>query len=161
LAIIADAGYPDSVLEAANVQATARTLGLEVAPLEIRRAEDIAPAFGALGTKADALYVVSDALMAANRTRIITFALGARVPTILSYREWAKAGGLMSYGPNYADMFQRTAVMVDKILHGTKPGDIPVEQPTKFELVVNLTTAKVLGLKIPESFLARADEVIE
>jgi putative ABC transport system substrate-binding protein len=149
------------VLEAANVQATARTLGLEVRPLEIQRAEDIAPAFGALGGQADALYVVSDALVAVNRTRIITFALSARLPTMLSYRDYVQAGGLMSYGPNFPDQFRHAADLVDKILRGTKPGDIPVAQPTKFDLVVNLTTAKALGLKIPESFLALADEVIE
>jgi putative ABC transport system substrate-binding protein len=161
VAIMADAGYPDSVREAGNAEAAARRLGLDVAPFEIRRADDIAPAFEALKAQADALYLVSDALIAANRTRIITLALSARVPTILSYREWAQAGGLMSYGPKYAELFRRTADIVDKILHGTKPGDIPVEQPTKFELVVNLTTAKALGLTIPESFLSLADEVIE
>jgi putative ABC transport system substrate-binding protein len=134
---------------------------LSLQPLEIRRAEDIAPAFGALGGQADALYVVSDALVAVNRTRIITFALSARLPTMLSYRDYVQAGGLMSYGPNFPDQFRHAADLVDKILRGTKPGDIPVAQPTKFDLVVNLTTAKALGLKIPESFLALADEVIE
>ena len=150
-----------AVLEMGEVQAAARTLGLEVAPLEIRRAEDIAPAFEALKVQADALYVVGDALIAANRTRIITLALGARLPTIFNTRDFVQAGGLMSYGPNYSDQFRRTAELVDKILRGAKPGDIPVEQPTKFELVINLTTAKALGLKIPEAFLLRADEVIE
>ncbi len=109
----------------------------------------------------DALYVVVSALVVANRTRIITLALGARLPTIFNTREFVDAGGLMSYGPNYPDLFRRTAELVDKILRGTKPGDIPVEQPTKFEFVLNLTTAKALGLMIPESFLLRADEVIE
>jgi len=161
LAIMADAGYPESVLEAGNVQSTARTLGIETVPLEIRRPEDIAPAFATLKAQADALYVASDALVSANRTRILTLALGARLPTILSYRDWVQAGGLMSYGPNYPDMFRHAAEMVDKILRGTNPGDIPVEQPTKFELAVNLTTAKTLGLTIPESFLSLADEVIE
>ena len=161
LAVMADAGYPEAMLEAANAEATARTIGLEVAPLEIRRAEDIAPAFAALNAQADALYVASDALVTANRRRIITLALGARLPTVLSYRDWVQAGGLMSYGPNYVDMFRRTAEIVDKILHGAKPGDIPVEQPTKFELVVNLTTAKALGLTVPPTLVALADEVIE
>ena len=104
---------------------------------------------------------MSDALVAVNRTRIITFALSARLPTMLSYRDYVQAGGLMSYGPNFPDQFRHAADLVDKILRGTKPGDIPVAQPTKFDLVVNLTTAKALGLKIPESFLALADEVIE
>jgi putative tryptophan/tyrosine transport system substrate-binding protein len=161
LAIMADVGYPDSVREAGSVQATARTLGLEVTPLEIRRAEDIAPAFEALNARADALYVVSDALVATNRSRIITFALATRLPTIFAYRDYVQAGGLMAYGPNFSDQFRRAADYVDKILRGTNPGDIPVEQPTKFELVINLTTAKALGLTIPESFLARADELIE
>jgi putative tryptophan/tyrosine transport system substrate-binding protein len=161
VAIIADVGYPAAVLEMGNVQAAARTLSLEVVPLEIRRAEDIALAFTTLKTQADALYVVSDALVDANRTRIITFALGNRLPTIFNRRDYLEAGGLMSYGPNYPDQFRHAADLVDKILRGAKPGDIPVEQPTKFELVVNLTTAKALGLTIPESFLSLADEVIE
>jgi putative tryptophan/tyrosine transport system substrate-binding protein len=160
LAIIGNVGSPQAVLEMGEVQAGARTFGLEVAPLEIRRAEDIAPAFESLKDQ-DALYVVGDALISANRTRIITFSLGARLPTIVGIREFAQAGALMSYGPNFSDQFRRAAELVDKILRGTKPGDIPVEQPTKFNLVVNLTTAKVLGLKIPEALLLRADEVIE
>ena len=156
-----NAGNAQPVLEMADTQAAARTLGLEVAPLEIRRAEDIAPAFEALKAQADALYVAVDQLVVANRTRILTLALGERLPTIFSTRDFVKAGAFMSYGPNYSDLFRRSADYVDKILRGTKPGDIPVEQPTKFELVINLTTAKALGLTVPESFLLRADEVIE
>ena len=147
-----DVGFPQGVLEMGEVQAAARTLGLEVAPLNIRRAEDIPFDFEALKAQADALYVVVDALVAANRTRIITLALGARLPTIFNTRDYVQAGGLMSYGPNLPDLFRRAADIVDKILHGTKPGDIPVEQPTKFELVINLKTAKALGLTIPERF---------
>jgi putative ABC transport system substrate-binding protein len=161
LAILANVGYPDAVLEMAEVKAMARTLGLEVVPLEIQRAEDIAPAFEALKAKADAIYVVVDALIAANRTRIITLALSARLPTIFNVRVFVQAGGLMSYGPNFPDLFRRAAELVDKILRGTKPGDIPIEQPTKFELVLNLTTAKALGLTVQDTLLARADEVIE
>jgi putative tryptophan/tyrosine transport system substrate-binding protein len=138
-----------------------RALRLEVAPLEIRRAEDIAPAFDSLKDQTDALYVVGDSLVQANRTRIITFSLSARLPTIVGIREFAQAGVLMSYGPNISDQFRRAAELVDKILRGTKPGEIPVEQPTKFELVINLTTAKALGLTIPPALLARAGEVIE
>jgi putative tryptophan/tyrosine transport system substrate-binding protein len=159
LAIMFDAGNPQPVLESNETQAAARTIGLEVTPLEIRRAEDIASAFKAL--KADALYVVVDQLVVANLTRILTFALGVRLPTMFSTRDFVKAGGLMSYGPSYSDLFRHSADIVDKILRGTKPGDIPVEQPTKFELVVNLTTAKALNLTIPASFLSLADEVIE
>jgi len=161
LAIMFDVGNPRPVLEMGETQAAARTLGLEVAPLVIQRADDIAPAFAALKPQADALYVAVDQLVVANLTRILTLALGARLPTIFSTRDFVKAGALMSYGPNYSDLFRHSADYVDKILRGTKPGDIPVEQPTKFELVINLTTAKALGLTIPESFLARADEVFE
>jgi ABC-type uncharacterized transport system substrate-binding protein len=161
LAIIGNVGFSQVVLEMGEVQAVARGLGIEVAPLEIRRAEDIAPAFEALKAQADALYVVGDALVNTNRTRIMTFSLSARLPTSFNSRVFVQAGGLMSYGPNFSDQFRRTAEMVDKILRGTKPGDIPVEQPSRFELVINLTTAKALGLTIPESFLLRADEVIE
>jgi len=161
LAIIGNVDFPQGVLEMAEVQAVARGLGIEVAPLEIRRAEDISPAFEALKAQADALYVVGDALVNANRTRIMTFSLSARLPTIFNTRSFVQAGGLMSYGPNFPDLFRRAAELVDKILRGTKPGDIPVEQPSRFELVINLTTAKALGLTIPESFLLRADEVIE
>jgi putative ABC transport system substrate-binding protein len=144
-----------------EVQAAARTLGLDVAPLEIRRAEDIAPAFEALRPPPDALYVVGDALVNANRTRIITFALGARLPMIFYSRDFVQVGALMSYGPRYAASFRRAAEFVDKILRGTKPEDIPVEQPTEFDLVINLKTAKALGLTIPETLLATADELIE
>jgi putative ABC transport system substrate-binding protein len=161
LAILANVGSPAQVLEMGQAQTAARTLGIEVATLEIRRSEDIAPAFAALKAQADALYVVVDALLVANRTRIITLALGSRLPTISSTREYIQAGGLISYGAYFPDLFRRAAVMVNKILRGEKPGDIPFEQPTKFELVINLTTAQALGLTIPESFLLRADEVIE
>ena len=161
LAIVGNVGFPQAVLEMGKVQAEARTLGLEVAPLEIRRVEDIAPAFESLKAQADALYVVGDAFVQTNRTRIITFSLSARLPTIVGIREFVQAGALMSYGPNFLGQFRRAAELVDKILRGTKPGDIPVEQPTKFELVINLTTAKALGLTMPPTLLARADEVIE
>jgi putative tryptophan/tyrosine transport system substrate-binding protein len=161
LAIMVDVRNPEAGLEMGEVQAAAHTLGLEIAPLEIRQAEDIALAFEALKGQADALYVVTAALFAANRTRIITLALGARLPTIFNNRENVRSGGLMSYGPNYPAQFRRAAEYVDKILHGTKPGDIPVEQPIQFEFVLNLTTAKAIGLTIPESFLLRADKVIE
>jgi putative ABC transport system substrate-binding protein len=161
LAIIGNVGNPLTVLEIGEVQAAARTFGLEVAALDIQRADDIAPAFDKLRDRADALYLCGDPLVTTNRVRINTLALGARVPTMSVFRQYVEAGGLMSYGPNFADMFRRAADLVDKILRGTKPGDIPVEQATKFDLIINLTTAKVLGLTIPESFLLRADEVIQ
>jgi putative ABC transport system substrate-binding protein len=161
LAIMANVGNPASVLEMGEAQATARTLGLEVITSEIRRAEDIAPAFEALKDRADALYVCADALVNTNRTRINILAVGARLPTMQGVREYVEAGGLMSYGPTLPDQFRRAADYVDKILRGAKPADIPVEQPTKFDLVINLTTAKALGLEVPPTLLARADEVIE
>jgi putative tryptophan/tyrosine transport system substrate-binding protein len=125
------------------------------------RAEDIAPAFESLKDRADALYVVGDALVFTHRVRITTLTLIARLPTIYFVREYVEAGGLMSYGPNVPDLFRRAANMVDKILRGARPGELPIEQPTKFDLVINLTTVKGLGLTIPESFLLLADEVIE
>jgi ABC-type uncharacterized transport system substrate-binding protein len=161
LATLVDVGYPSAVLEMGEVKAAAQSFGIEVAPLEIRRAEDIAPAFEALKAQTDALYIVPSPLMGSNHTRIITLALAARLPTIFAYRENVQAGGLMSYGPSYSAQFRRAAELVDKILRGAKPGEIPIEQPTTFELVINLTTAKAIGLTIPNSFLLRADEAIE
>ena len=161
IAIMGNVGNPFIVLELREVQAVAGTLGLEVLPFEIREAQDIAPAFEALKGRADALYVCTDALATTNRIRINTLALGARLPTMHGTRDYVEAGGLMSYGPNFPDLFRRAADYVDKILHGVKAGDIPVEQPTKFDLVVNLTTAKALGLDLPPTLLTRADEVLE
>ena len=152
---------PQTKQETGEVQTAARALGFELAPLEIRRAEDIATGFAALKGQADALYIAQDTLTNANRTQIIAFALGARLPTIVSSSDIVKAGALMSYGPNYPAMFRRAAEYVDKILRGANPGEIPVEQPTKFDLVINLTTAKAIGLAVPESVLLRADKVIE
>jgi putative ABC transport system substrate-binding protein len=161
VAIMANVGDPASLRQARELHAAAGALGLEVVPLDIRHAEDIAGAFAALNAQADALYIVQDALAVANMARIMTFALTARLPTIVYSRDFVSFGALMSYGASLPALFRRTADFVDKILRGTKPGDIPVEQPTKFDLVINLTTAKALGLTIPESFLLRADEVIE
>jgi putative ABC transport system substrate-binding protein len=161
LAIMANVGNPFTVLELGDVQAAAGTLGLELVTLEIRHAQDIVPAFEALKGRSEALYVCTDALINTNRIRINILAVGARLPTMYGSRDYVEAGGLMSYGVNYPDLFRRAADYVDKILRGTKPGNIPVEQPTKFDLIINLTTAKVLGLAIPETFLLRANELIE
>jgi putative ABC transport system substrate-binding protein len=161
LAVMANVSAPPAVLEMAEVQTTARALGLEVVASEIRRPEDIAPAFESFKGRAEALYVCNDPLVTTNRIRINTLALGMGLPTMYNVREFVGAGGLMSYGPNFLDLYRRAADFVDKILRGAKPAEIPVEQPTKFDLVINLTTAKALGLTIPESFLLRADEVIE
>ena len=161
LAILANVGNPAAVLDMREVQAAASALGLEAVTFEIRRAEDIAPAFDAFTGHVHALYVAGDPLVNTNRIRINSLALGVRLPTMHGYREYVEAGGLMSYGPNIPNQYRRAADFVDKILRGAKPGDIPVEQPTKFDLVINLTTAKALGLTIPSGVLARADELIE
>jgi putative tryptophan/tyrosine transport system substrate-binding protein len=161
LAILGNVGGPAVLLDMREVQAAAGTLGLEVIASEIQRGEDIAPAFEALNGRAEALYVVLDPLVNTHRFRINTLALAARLPTIHALREGVEVGGLMSYGPNTPDLWRRAGDYVDKILHGAKPSDIPVEQSTKFDLVINLTTAKALGLDVPPTLLARADEVIE
>jgi putative tryptophan/tyrosine transport system substrate-binding protein len=161
LAVIFNVGNPQPVLEMRETEAAALALGIEVVPIEIRRVEDFSPAFQVMKARADALYVAIDQLMVANLMRILTLALGARLPTIFSTRDFVRGGGFLSYGPSYTERFQRAADYVDKLLRGTKPGDIPVEQPTKFELVINLITAQALGLEVPSQLLARADEVIE
>jgi len=161
LAILANVASPNAVVDMDEARVAAGTLGLGVVTSEIRRTEDIVPAFEALKGHADALYVCADPLGFANRNQIATLAQGARLPTTYAFREFVDAGGLMSYGPNFPDLFRRTAEIVDKILRGTSPADIPVEQPTKFELVINLTTAKALGLTVPDKLLALANEVIE
>jgi putative ABC transport system substrate-binding protein len=161
LAIMGNVGYPGAVLEMGEVQATAKTLGLEVVLLEIRRAEDIARTFETLKSRAEALFVLADPLINANQVRINTLAVDARLPTMSGFRDYVETGGLVSYGPNYPDLFRRAADYVDRILRGAKPGDIPVAQPTKFDLVINLKTAKALGLELSPTLLARADEVIE
>jgi putative tryptophan/tyrosine transport system substrate-binding protein len=160
LAVMANGDYSGGVRERAEIDAAARSLGLEVVPMAIRRVGDIAPAFRALKDRAEALYVVGDPLVNTQKVRINTFALAARLPTIYAQREYVEAAGLMSYGPNYLELNRRAADYVDKILRGTKPTDLPVEQPTKFDLVINLTTAEALGLDISPTLLARADEVI-
>ena len=162
LAILFDGGYSGAVSNMHEVQAAAQTLGLEAEPREIRRGEDIEPRlFEALNGEANALYVAESSLTTIHGAQIAALAFGAKLPTIFGTREQVQAGGLMSYGPIYLDLFRRAADFVDKILHGTRPGDIPVEQPTNFELVINLKTAKALGLTISDKMLALADEVIE
>jgi putative tryptophan/tyrosine transport system substrate-binding protein len=158
LAILFDATYLATVLEKDNVQTVARHLGLEVEPFETRRAEDIAPAFDALKGHTDALYVAGNS---ANVARIASLALNMRLPTTFEFAVPVRAGGLMSYGPDLADLYRRAADFVDKILRGAKPGELPIEQPTKFNLAINLRTAEALGLSVPPILLATADEVIE
>jgi putative tryptophan/tyrosine transport system substrate-binding protein len=159
--ILANIGNDAAVPEIDEVQAAARILGLEVVTSEIRQAEDITSAFAAFGSDVEALYVCTDPLVLAQRARINTLALTARLPTIYGPREHVEAGGLLSYGANFPDPFRRSADLVDKILRGAKPADLPVEQPIKFDLIINLTTAKALGLTVPPTLIARADEVIE
>jgi putative ABC transport system substrate-binding protein len=161
LAILGSVSAPGAMLEMSAVQAAARALGIEVLTAEIQRAEDIAPAFKTIAGRADALYVCPDALVTTNSIRINILAAGARLPTTYIFREDVASGGLMSYGPSFPHIYRRAADLVDKVLRGAKPAEIPVEQPTKFDLVVNLITAQALGLEVPPTLLARADEVIE
>jgi putative ABC transport system substrate-binding protein len=161
LAVLVNTSSPAAVLEFAEVQSMARTFGVEVVTQEIRKSDDLAPAFDALKERVEVVYVVADPVVNVNRVRISTLAAVARLPTLHGTREHVDAGGLLSYGPNFPDLFRRAAELVDKILRGAKPAEIPVEQPTKFDLVINLTTAKALGLTVPPTLLARADEVIE
>jgi putative tryptophan/tyrosine transport system substrate-binding protein len=161
LALLANVGNSYATLEMREVEAMVRSLGLDPMTLEIRRAEDIAPAIKSLKGRAQALYVVTDTLINVQRIRINSVALATRLPTMHAVREYVEAGGLMSYGASFPDQWRRAAVYVDKVLRGAKAGDIPVEQPTKFDLVINLITAEALGLTVPPTLLARADEVIE
>ena len=161
LAVLANSHNPVAILNVGEVQAAAPKLGLEVNTLDVKRADDIAPAIDQLRGRTQALYVVGDSLVFNNQVQINTLALVARLPTMHNGRGYVETGGLISYGPSFPDLFRRAAEMVDKILRGAKPADIPVEQPTKYELVINLKTAKALGLEVPPSVLARADEVIE
>jgi ABC-type uncharacterized transport system substrate-binding protein len=160
-AILAEVGNLGTVLEQRKVQAASKTLGLEAITLEMRNADDIEPALAALKDRADALYVLPNPIANVNRDRINALALGQQLPTMHGFREYVEAGGLASYGPNTADMFRRAGDFVDKILHGAKPADMPIEQPTKFEFVINLKVAKALGIQLSPALLARADEVIE
>ena len=161
LATLADVNNPYAIVDVGKIEQSARALGIEVASFEIRRSEELDSTFEKLKGRADALYVLPVPLLFTNRVRINTLALSARLPTLLGAREYVEAGGLMSYGPNWLSMWRRSADLVDKILRGAKPADIPVEQPTEFDLVINLTTAKALGLTIPDKVLAIANEVIE
>jgi ABC-type uncharacterized transport system substrate-binding protein len=161
LGIVANSGSASAVMEMRETEAAASKYGLDVVKSEIRSLDDLEAAIEAFKGRAEALYFCPDPLLTTNRRRVVTLALGARLPAMFGFREYVEAGGLMSYGPNFPDLFRRAAEYVDKILRGVKPSDLPVEQPTKFDLVINSTTAKALGLKISEAFLLRANEVIE
>jgi len=161
VALMGNVSSPNVHLEMEAVEASARKLNLETLRIEVKTAEEIIPGVESISGRADALYVCTDPLITMDQVRINTMAISERLPTINAFRQYVEAGALLSYGPNFADLFRRAGDFVDKILHGSKPGDLPVEQPVKFDLAVNLTTAKALGLKIPESFLVRVNEVIE
>ena len=161
LAIMGNVDNPATVLDMAKVHAAARTLGLDAAIFEIRGAEDLVPTFEAFKGRMDALYIPPDALINTHRIRINELALAARLPTMHGARDYVEGRGFMSYGPSFSDQFRRAAEYVDRILRGAKPAELAVQQPTKFELVINLTTAKALGLTIPPLLLVLADELIE
>ncbi len=161
VAVLGNVNSPIITLEMNSVLAAATNLGLEAFRLEVRKTEDIDAGIESLKGRADALYICSDPLITTHRVRINTLAVSQKLPTMNAFREYVQAGGLMSYGPNFPDLFRRSGDYVDKILRGAKPADIPVEQPVKFDLIVNNTTARALGLTIPETFLVRANEVIE
>jgi ABC-type uncharacterized transport system substrate-binding protein len=159
LGVLAQVGT--NVVELSEVRTSAKVLGLDVVQLDIRRADDIPSAFDALKGRVEALYVPANPLANTNRVRINNLALDARMPTVHGFRQYVETGGLISYGPSTTDLFRRSGDFVDKVLRGAKPADLPVEQPAKFELIINLKTAKALGLTMPPALLGRADEVIE
>jgi putative tryptophan/tyrosine transport system substrate-binding protein len=162
LALMGNVNNRFTVLEMSQVRSAAAALGLEVTTLEVRGAPDITKAFEAVKGGADALYICTDAaIIHSNRVQINTLAVRERLPTMHGARTYIEGGGLMSYGPNFPNMFRRSADFVDKILRGAKAGEIPVEQPTKFDLVVNLNTARALDVTVPDKLVSLADEVIE
>jgi putative ABC transport system substrate-binding protein len=160
IAFLVRATSPATAQYVKEAELAARTLGVQLRVLAVRDSSDFEGAFSE-AWDANALLVVDDAVMTAHRTQIAELALKNRLPTMYGLSEMVEAGGLMSYGPHYGDLYRRAAMHVHKILKGAKPADLPVEQPTKFELVINLKTAKALGLTIPQSLLLRADEAIE
>jgi putative ABC transport system substrate-binding protein len=159
VALLGNIGSPLILLEMKAAEEAAPKLGLEVFRLGVKKTEDIEPAIASLKDRADALYVCTDPLISTNRVSINILAIGEKLPTMNSFREYVQAGGLISYGPNFPDLFRRAGDFVDKILRGVKAADLPVEQPVKFDLMINATTAKVLGLTIPEKIMVRANEV--
>jgi putative ABC transport system substrate-binding protein len=161
VAVLANANNRTATRSVDEVQLASRKLGLEIVAVDVKRGDDIASPIESLKGRAQALYVVGDPLVADNQIQINTLARAARLPTMHISRGYVDTGGLVSYGPDFSALFRHAGDYVDKILKGAKPADLPVEEPTKIELVVNLKTAHALGLTIPEPFLLRADEVIE
>jgi ABC-type uncharacterized transport system substrate-binding protein len=162
IAVLLNPANPSNPIQLKDIQAAAPAFRVTLISLEVKGPDDIAPAFTTIvKERPGALLVLGDRLFATNQTQIIELAVKNRLPTIYSQRLYVEAGGLMSYGANFTDQYRRAAIYVDKILKGAKPADLPVEQPTKFELVINLKTAKQIGLTIPQSVLYRADKVIK
>jgi putative ABC transport system substrate-binding protein len=162
IAALYNMSSPTNPPEWQQIETAARSLGVQAQLLDVRKAEDLEPAFAAASRqRADGLIVGQDGILQANRKLVIELAAKHRLPAIYRSMEFIEAGGLMAYGPSYPDLYRRAATYVDRILRGAKPGDLPVEQPTKFELIINLKTAKALGLAIPPPLLLRADEVIQ
>jgi putative ABC transport system substrate-binding protein len=161
LAILINAANPNATLELDEINAAIQKFGFEAIALKPRQADDIGAAIGSIKGRADALYIQTDPLFNTNRSSIGRLSLDARLPTISGTREYVEAGGLMSYGANLTDLFRRAGDYVDNILRGTNAGGLPVQQPTKFDLIINLKTANALGLELAPTLLARADEVIE
>jgi len=159
--ILWNSGNPDNATQLREAESAATALGVQLQPVEVKSSNDFDKAFsGITKGRSGALYALGDSLIATNRKRIVDFAAKSRLASMFSTRQAVEAGGLMAYGTNFLDLFRRTAIYVDKILKGAKPADLPVEQPTKFELVINLKTAKQIGLTIPPNVLVRADKVI-
>ena len=162
VAVLTNSANPVIALAVGETQAAARVLGLSVQALDVRAPDELQGAFAAMQrSRAQALVLTADSLHFSQRRRIIDFAAKGRLPAAYAYREFVQAGGLIAYGPNFFDLYRHAATFVDKILRGAKPADLPVEQPTRFELVVNLKTAKALGITFPPSVLVRADQVIQ
>ncbi len=161
VAVMGNVNTPNVTLEMDEVEALAPKIGIEITKLEIKKAEDIVPGIESVNGRVDGLYICTDPLITTHTARINTLAVSEKLPTMYAFREYVRSGGLMSYGPNFPDLFRRAGDYVDKILRGATPAELPVEQPVKFDLIINLSTAKALGLKIPEAFLLRANEVIE
>jgi len=161
VAALVNTSNPSGSRELIGIRTAASALNIEANILEIRTAEDIEPALAAIKGRTDALYVFSEPLTNANRYQIIKVATASKIPTIFGFREFVDAGGLISYGPNFVDLFKRAGELTDKILRGAKPAEMPIQQPVRFDFIINLKTAKALGLRISETVLARADEVIE
>jgi putative ABC transport system substrate-binding protein len=160
--ILWNSGNPDNATQLREAESAATALGVQLQPVEVKSSNDFDKAFsGITKGRSGALYALGDSLIATNRKRIVDFAAKSRLASMFSTRQAVEAGGLMAYGTNFLDLFRRTAIYVDKILKGAKPADLPVEQPTKFELVINLKTAKQIGLTIPPNVLVRADKVIK